>query len=71
MGVGLAHDELVVDRVHFSALVAGHHARGNSGRAHDEREASRVVLAESLLGVEQEIVVGIARVEQRRLERVG
>ena len=69
--VGLAHDELVVERVHLAALVAGHDARRNAGRAHEEREAAGIVLAEALLRLEEEVVIRIARIEQRRLERVG
>jgi hypothetical protein len=68
--VRLAHEQVTARVAPPAALVAGDDARGNAGRAHEEHERGRVVLAEALARVEQEFVDGIAA-EQRRIQRVG
>ena len=69
VGVGLAHGDDAVDRVELAPLVAGHDARRDAGRAHEDHERRREVLAEAGLGGEQELVDRVGA-EQRRLERV-
>src|SRR5712691_7729063 len=69
VGVGLAHDHVAVHRIGVSALVTRHHAGGHSGGAHQKHETRGEVLAESLLGVEQELVHRVLA-ERGRLQRV-
>ncbi len=68
MGVVLTHLQIVAG-VHFATLVAGYHPGGDTGGAHQEGKAGRVVLAEALAGAEQELVDGVAG-NARRLQGV-
>ena len=67
--IGLADDHVAAARIDLAALVAGDHARRNPGRAQQQHERARVVLAEAAPRVEQEAVDRIV-VEQRRRQRV-
>jgi hypothetical protein len=69
VGIGLAHDEVAIDRVELAALIAGDHPRRNAGGAHQEDEGRRVVLAEAAARLEEEFVDRV-RAEQRRQQGV-
>jgi len=56
VGIGLAHDEVIAERVEVAALIAGHDARRNSRRAHQERVGRGEMLAEAAMRFEQEVV---------------
>ena len=60
MRLGLAHDQIVAQRIHLAALVAGHHPSRHAGRAHQEHEGRSVVLAEAAARLEQEFVHRVA-----------
>ena len=70
MGVRLAHGDDLVHGVEIAALVAGHHARRDAGRAHEHRKGGGEVLAEAGLGLEEELVHRVGA-EERRLQRIG
>src|SRR5690606_16699714 len=68
--VGLPHDVEVAELVQLAAVIAGHDASRHAGRAWHDRERGRVVRAEALAGLEQELVDG-AYAEARRRQRVA
>src|SRR5690606_26206663 len=53
VGIGAAHDPVVAVAVVVAADVAGHHARGDAGRAHQHHERGTEVFAEPGLLFEQ------------------
>ena len=65
MGIALAHDQVVADRVEFTALISGHHPGGDPGGAHQEGKTGGVMLAKPLAGREQETIREILT-DQRR-----
>ena len=69
MGVVLPNGQPAVDGVHFAALVTGDDAGRHAGGAHRHGEGAGEMLAESLAGIEQELV-GAVFAEQRRIQRV-
>ena len=70
MGVHPANHPVLAKAVAIAAGIPQHHAAGNAGRAHQVGERRAEVLAETHLGVEQEIVHGVAAAG-RRIEAVA
>ena len=69
VGVRLTHGEVTVDRIDFSALIAGNHARRNTCRAHEEDVGRGKVFAESAPCGEEEFVDGVLA-KQGGLKRI-
>ena len=69
MSVRLANDEKTVVRVDFTALVAGHHPRRDTGCAHQHHESGGVVFTKATAGNEQEFIDAVAS-QQGRLQGV-
>ena len=65
MGVRLADDEIAIDGVNLTALIAGNYACRNAGGAHEKNVSRGVVFAEAAAGVEEEIVDGLLAEERR------
>ena len=70
MCIGLAHDDVAAHGVLLTAEVAHHHTRRHARRTHQEDEAARVVLAETAVRAEEEIV-DLLILQRFRLKRVG
>jgi hypothetical protein len=67
MGVGLAHDQIVVDAVALAALVAGDDARRHAGGTHGEDEgARRSARRKPRRVIEQELVDAVFTEQRRR-----
>ena len=67
--IGLAHDHVVADRIHFAALVAEHNACGNAGCSHHDGKCGCVVLAKTTARFEQKTIYRVST-ERRRFKCV-
>ena len=71
MGIFAAHLPEAAVGVVFAALIAGNHAGGHAGGAHDDHKAFGVVFAEAAAVVEHEVVDAVGAAVEWGIEGVG
>ena len=71
VGIFAAHLPEATVGVVFAALIAGDHAGGYAGGAHDGHKAFGVVFAEAAAVVEHEVVDAVGAAVERGVEGVG